>query len=84
MCSLSFVNKGMADIFISKIFQMKDAIDSLSINLQDQEDIPVIPYKLTATIKNKVFNHKKKNSKMNRNIEGQSLNDNFYPSNWKR
>ena len=83
MCTLSFVNKGMADIFISKIFQMKDAIDSLSINLQDHEDIPVIPYKLTATIKNKVFNHKK-NSKMNRNIEGQSLNDDFYPSNCKR
>ena len=38
---------------------MKDAIDSFSFNLQEHEDIAVTTYKLTTTIKNKVFNYKK-------------------------
>ena len=52
VCSLNFVNKGTEDINVSKNFQKKDVIDSL------HENIPVTTYKLTATIKNKVFYYK--------------------------
>ena len=52
-----FVDKGMEKINVNKIFQMKDVFDSLPFNLQDHEDIPTTTYKLTATIRNKVFNY---------------------------
>ena len=41
----------MEDINVSKIFQMKNVIDSLPFNLQDHRNIPV-------TFRNKVFNYK--------------------------
>lgn len=58
MCTLSFVNKGMEDITVSKIFQMKDVIDSFLFNLQDHEHMPVTTCKLTAIVRNKVLNYK--------------------------
>ena len=58
VCSLNSVNIVMEKINVSKTFQMKDIIDSLPFNLQDHENIPVTTYKLTATIRNKVFNCK--------------------------
>ena len=48
----------MKDINVSRIFQIKDVIDSLPFNVQDHESISVTTYKLTATIRNKVFNYK--------------------------
>ena len=69
----------MEDINVSKTFQMKDAIDSLSFNLQDQdhENISVTTYKLTATIWNKVFNYRQTAESIELD-EGQSLNFDKY------
>ena len=52
------MNKAMGDINVSKIFQIRVAIDFLSFNLQDHENIPVTTYKLHASVRNKVFNYK--------------------------
>lgn len=37
---------------------MKDVVDSLPFSLQDNENIPVNAWKLTATIWSKTFNYK--------------------------
>ena len=78
--TLKFVNKGMEDINVSKIFQMNDVIDSLPFNLQEHENILVTTYKLIATIRNKVFNYKQTVDTIELE-EGQSLNDDIYPCN---
>ena len=52
------MNKAMGDINVSKIFQVRVAIDFLSFNLQDHENIPVTTYKLHASVRKKVFNYK--------------------------
>ena len=70
----------MEDIFVSKIFQMKDAIDSLPFNFQDHESIPVTTYRLTATIINKVFSHKQRVESIELD-KRQLLNDDIYPCN---
>ena len=50
----------MEDINGSKIFQIKDAIDSVPFNLYDHETISLTIYKLTATVREKVFNYMSK------------------------
>ena len=70
----------MEDINVSKIFQMKDVIGSLPFNLQDHENIPVTTNKLTATIRNIIFNHKKIVEPIELD-EGESLNVDIYPCN---
>ena len=47
---MNFVNKAMGDINVSKIFQIRVAIDFLSFSLQDHENIPVTTYELHATV----------------------------------
>ena len=68
----------MEDLKVSKIFQMKDVIDSLTLNFQDNENMPVTTYKLAATIEIKVFNYKQTVESIESD-EGQSLNDDIYP-----
>ena len=63
----------MEDNNVSKIFQMKDVIDFLLLNSQDHERIPVTTYKLTATIRNNIFNYKQIESM--ELAKRQSLND---------
>ena len=46
------------DINVTKIFQMKDVVECLPFELLDHENIPATTYKLTGTIRNKVFNYK--------------------------
>ena len=58
VCTLNFVNKGIEDFNVSKIFQMKNVNDSLQLNLRDHENISVTTYKLTATIWNKICNYR--------------------------
>ena len=53
---------------------MKDIIDSLPFNLQNYENIHVTTDKLTATIRNKVFNYKERVESIKLDEE-QSLND---------
>lgn len=55
---MNFVNKSMEDFNVSKIFQMKNANDSLQLNLQDHENISVTTYKLSTTIWNKICNYR--------------------------
>ena len=55
---ITFANKCMGDINVSKIFPMKYVIDSLPFNLQGHENIPVTTYKPIATIRDKVCNYK--------------------------
>ena len=59
---------------------MKDIIDCLPFNLQDHENIPVTTYKLTATIRNKVFNCKETVEPIELD-EQLSINDDIYPCN---
>ena len=80
VCSLNFVNIVMEKINVSKTFQMKDIIDCLPFNLQDHENIPVTTYKLTATIRNKVFNCKETVEPIELD-EYLSINDDIYPCN---
>ena len=70
----------MEDINISKIFQMKDVIDSLHFNLEGHENIPETTYNLTATIRNKAFKYKQTGESKELD-EGQLLNDDIYPCN---
>ena len=60
MCTLNFVNKGMEDVNVSKIFQTKNAIGLLLLSLQDYKNLPLTTYKVAATIRNKAFNEKQK------------------------
>ena len=57
-CVLNFVDTDMEDINVSKIFQMKNAIDYLPFNLQDHKIILLITYRLNVTTRKKVFNNK--------------------------
>lgn len=56
VCTLNFVNKGMEDVNVSKIFQTKNAIGLLLLSLQDYKNLPLTTYKVAATIRNKAFN----------------------------
>ena len=70
----------MKDINVSKIFQMKNIIEYFPFNLLDHENIPVTTYKLTATIRNKVFNYEQTVESIQLD-EKQPLNDDIYPCN---
>ena len=59
---------------------MKDAIDSLPFNVRYHGNISVTTYKLTATIKNKVFTYKQTVVPIELD-EGQSLDDYIYSCN---
>ena len=74
VCTLNYLNKDLEDIIVFKIFQMKDAIDSLQFNLQDHESILASTYKLTVTIRNKLFSYKQIVELIELD-EGQLLND---------
>ena len=53
---------------------MKNVINSLPFNIQDHENIHVTTDKLTATIRNNVFNYKERVESVEPH-EKQSLND---------
>ena len=54
---IDFVNKGLDLIKISSILHDQDVIDSLPDNLKTDE-VPSVVYRLTKTIRNKIFNYK--------------------------
>ena len=58
MCVIDFINKGMEDLHISKIFRSADVTASLPSNLQNEENIPIPTMRLTKTIRNKILNYK--------------------------
>ena len=57
MFFVDFVNKGLDLIKISSILHDQDVIDSLPDNLKTDE-VPSVVYRLTKTIRNKIFNYK--------------------------
>ena len=56
--TLPFVNKGMEDIRLGKIFRLPDVVNTLPDDLQKDDEIPMLSYKLKPPIRNKIFNHK--------------------------
>ena len=57
MFFIDFVNKGFDYIKLSSILHDPDVIDTLPEKLQDDE-VPSIVYRLTSTIRNKIFDYK--------------------------
>ena len=55
---INFVNKGLDDIHISKIFRSADVISLLPEALQNEEDIPRVTMKLDPPIRSKILNYK--------------------------
>ena len=70
------------DINVAKIFQMKDVVECLPFELLDHENIPATTYKLTGTIRNKVFNYKQAVESIQLD-QKQPQNDDIYPWNYE-
>ena len=58
ICTVDFLNKGLEFIRLSSIIKLPANISHLPEQLQCQENIPVVTYKLGATIRNKILNYK--------------------------
>ena len=56
--TVKFVNKGMDDIHLNKIFRSKEVLDLIPPNLSREEDIPMVTMKLTPPIRSKILNYK--------------------------
>ena len=56
--SINFVNKGIDDIHLNKIFRSAEVIAVLPTKLKDDKDIPVATMKLAPPIRNKILNYK--------------------------
>ena len=59
VCVINFQNKPIEHIKLSKILNEPDVISQLPMELQNKENRPpIITYKLSSTIRNKIFNYK--------------------------
>ena len=58
ICVINFQNKAIEHIKLSKILNEPDVISQLPMELQNKENRPIITYKLSSTIRNKIFNYK--------------------------
>ena len=58
VCTVHFVNKGIDDLHLSKIFKHHSVLEHLPENLRVSENIPVVTFKLDPPIRNKIFNYK--------------------------
>ena len=56
--TFKFVNKGMDDIHLNKIFRSKEVIDLIPPALDAEEDIPMVTMKLTTPVRNKILNYR--------------------------
>ncbi len=56
--SLPFINKGMEEIKLSKILRLQNVRQLLPEDLQGDDEIPMISFKLNAPIRNKILNQK--------------------------
>ena len=61
---------------------MKDVVECLPFELLDHENIPATTYKLTGTIRNKVFNYKQAVESIQLD-QKQPQNDDIYPCNYE-
>ena len=69
VCSVRFVNKGLDDIHLSKIFTSPDVIECLPESLQHKDELPSVTYKLDPPIRNKILNYKDTVSSLNISFE---------------
>ena len=58
LCILTFVNKGLEHINMTKILKSPDVVRHLPECLQNEDERPIISYKLKAPIRNKLLNYK--------------------------
>ena len=58
VCVVKFDNKALEAINLSKILHFPDVISALPSDLQSEDHIPVVTYKLGGTIRNKILNYK--------------------------
>ena len=58
VCVVNFVNKGMEQLNLSKIFRSDSVVSSLPEILRKEDNIPAITFKLDFPIRNKILNYK--------------------------
>ena len=58
VCTVKFDNKSIEAIRLSKILNHPDIFSTITLKLQNKEDIPVVTYKLGSTVRNKILNYK--------------------------
>ena len=58
ICVVKYDNKALEAINLSKILHFPDVISALPSDLQSEDHIPVVTYKLGGTIRNKILNYK--------------------------
>ena len=56
--TIRFVNKGLDDIHVSKIFSSREVTSLLPEELQDEDDIPACTMKLDPPIRSKILNYR--------------------------
>ena len=56
--TIKFVNKGIDDIHLSKIFRSAEVTSLLPEELQPEDDIPSVTMKLTPPIRSKILNYR--------------------------
>ena len=56
--TINFVNKGIDDIHLNKIFRSAEVTNLLPEELQSEEDIPTVTMKLTSPIRSKILNYR--------------------------
>ena len=57
-CTVGFHNKAIEFIRLSSILRNPDVINMLPANMQSEDNIPMVTYKLGDTVRNKIFNYK--------------------------
>ena len=71
VCVVKYVNKGLDDINLQRIFNNTVIADNLPDSIRHSDYKPIVTYKLVSTIRNKIFNYK--DTINNINIENGTL-----------
>ena len=58
-CLVDFHNKAIELVRLNSILKMPDVIHLLSAEMRVQDNIPMVTYKLSTTVDNKILNYKK-------------------------
>ena len=78
ICKIYFSNKGMEDIRLTKILRSPDIVSLLPPQMQQEDDIPMVSYKLQPPIRNKIYNYKETVSSIHVDENG-SFNSDLLP-----
>ena len=58
-CLVDFHNKAIESVRLNSILKLPDVIHLLPAEMRVEDDVPMVTYKLSATVRNKIFNYKK-------------------------